>query len=170
MPLNLFRWQLRSIQSTKWQIINLCIRFYFLIMMSSSVPAGKVSHNFSRALARQTILIFMKCATDVTYRPIVFLVANVQATDLISNLHFSSRQWIARKKMLPFVAYKWTARRRLVGGRSGHGPMHAKGDYGKRDLKGRRHFFAALLLPTCANCTRKNWISLSFWVLLARWR
>lgn len=149
---------------------SLYIRFYFLIMMSSSMPAGKVSRrNFSPALVRQTILIFMKCATGVTYRPIVFLVANVQAADLISNLHFSSRQWVARKKILPFVAYKWTARRRLVGGRSGHGPMHAKGDYGKRDLKGRWHFFAALLLPTCANCTR-NWISLSSWVSLARWR
>lgn len=89
--------------------------------MSPGVRAGKISRrSFSRALARQTILIIMKCATDVTYRPIVFLV-NVQATDLISGLHFSLRQWIVRKKVLPFVAHKWAVKRRLerLAGRMG---------------------------------------------------
>ena len=70
---------------------SLHVWFYFLIIMSPSVRAGKVSrHNFSRALARQTNLIIMKCVTDVTYRPIMFLFANMQAADLVSDLHFSS--------------------------------------------------------------------------------
>lgn len=135
--------------------------------MSPGVRAGKASRrNFSRALARKTILIVMKRATDVTYR---YSWLPMCKRDLISGLHFSSRQWIVWKKVLPFVARKWAARWRLVGGRMGTATMHAKGDYGKRDLKGRRHFFAALLSPTCANCTR-NWIFLSSWVPLARWR
>lgn len=47
--------------------------------MSPSVRAGKVSRrNFSRALARQTILIIVKYVTEVTYRPIVFLVVNAR--------------------------------------------------------------------------------------------
>jgi len=134
--------------------------------------AGKISRcSFSRALARQTILIIMKCATDVTYRPIVFLV-NVQAADLISGLHFFLRQWIVQKKVLLFVAYKWAVKRRLkrFGGRMGTAwctrrKIIAKGIWKGVDISSRRYYCPRVL----TYCTR-NWISLSFWIPHTWWR
>lgn len=143
--------------------------------MSPSARAGKVSRrNFSRALARDkrswslwNARPELPIGQSYPWLPMCKRLTPFQASIFLRDN--GSR---VKKKYCP----SWLINKRWGGGSSearqrsnGHGPLHAKGDYGKRDLKGRWHFFTALLWPTCANCTR-NWISPSSWIPLARWR
>lgn len=134
--------------------------------MSSSARAGKASRNFSRALARQTILSIIKCATGVTYRPIVFLRQRASGCWPHFKPPFFSATMDAEKKVLPFVELMSERR----GGGSSEvewarpdareGRLWQKGPWRGVDISSRYYCPRALTVQ----------LNLSFVLGLVRWR
>lgn len=168
LSLNLFQWQPWLDAVDKWQIINLRTFDFTFQSRCRQVCAQEKSRVVISHVPSQDkrSWLLWNATTDVTYRPIVFPVANVRAADLISDLHFSSRQWLARKKVLPFVARKWAARRRLVGGRMGTArctrrEIMAKGTWRGVGISSRRHYRPRALTVRAIESLFSSWVPLA---------
>lgn len=140
--------------------------------MSPSVCAQEKSHVVISHVPSQDKRSWSlwNVATGITYRLVVFLVRQCASGWPHFRPPFFLRNNGSCGEKSAALRGSWVSGEEEARRSNGHGPMCTRREImAKGTWRGRRRFFAALLLPTCANCTR-NWISLSSWVPLARWR